>query len=89
MTTLTIEITEDIKEFVDRRVASGSFKDSNSVVLALFHAALLAERRNEIDQKLLEAMDEIDRGECTPWQPGDARKLLDEITRQRSPNGTT
>jgi Arc/MetJ-type ribon-helix-helix transcriptional regulator len=87
MATLTIEITDDMKKYVDRQIAKGGFKDDSAVVHALFNAALVAERRAEIDQKLLDALDEIDRGACAPWQPGDAGKLLQEIVRQRGPNG--
>jgi Arc/MetJ-type ribon-helix-helix transcriptional regulator len=83
MNTLTIEITDDMKEFVDRRVAAGDFKDTSAVVQALFNVAILAERRTELDQKLLDAEGEIARGECAPWQPGDAHKLLQELRHQR------
>jgi Arc/MetJ-type ribon-helix-helix transcriptional regulator len=76
MTTMTIELTEDMKEFVDRRVAAGAFKDGAAVIQALFHVALAAERRDAIDQKLMNAIDEIESGECAPWEPGDAHKLL-------------
>jgi Arc/MetJ-type ribon-helix-helix transcriptional regulator len=87
MATLTIEITDDMKKYVDRQIAKGGFKDGSAVVHALLNVALVAERRAEIDQKLLEAVDQVERGECAPWQPGDARKLLQEIVRQRGPNG--
>jgi Arc/MetJ-type ribon-helix-helix transcriptional regulator len=87
MATLTIEITDDMKKYVDRQIAKGGFKDGSAVVHALFNVALVAEKRAEIDQKLLEAIDEIERGECAPWQPGDASKLLQEIVRERGHNG--
>lgn len=77
MATMTIELTNEMKEFVDRRVAADAFKDGAAVVQALFNVALAAERRDTIDQKLLDAVDE----------PGDAHKLLHEIQRQRATNG--
>lgn len=82
METLTVQITDDMKKYVDRQIAAGAFKDSSAVVRSLFSVALLQQEREEIDRKLLEAIDEIDRGECTPWHPGDAGKLLQEINRR-------
>ncbi len=88
MATLTIEITDDMKKYVDRQIAKGGFKDGSAVMHAdLQCRRFVAEKRAEIDQKLLEAIDEIERGECAPWQPGDASKLLQEIVRERGRNG--
>jgi Arc/MetJ-type ribon-helix-helix transcriptional regulator len=84
---MTIEITDTMKEYVDRKVQTGTFKDSNAVVQALFDAAIRAEARAKIDGLLLEAADQIDHGECSPWQPGEARKLLQELIRGRQTTG--
>jgi Arc/MetJ-type ribon-helix-helix transcriptional regulator len=89
MVTLAVEITDTMKKYVDRKIQSGDFRDSSAVVQALFNAALRAEARNQIDEKLLEAVDQIERGEFAPWQPGEGRRLLQEMTRQRAVNGTT
>ena len=87
METMTIELTDSMKDYVNRKVAAGGFKDGSAVVQALVSVAILAETRGEIDQKLLEAVDQIERGECAPWQPGEGRRLLQEMIRQRNPNG--
>jgi Arc/MetJ-type ribon-helix-helix transcriptional regulator len=84
---MTIELTDDMKKYIDRQIASGGFKDNGAVVHALFEVALLAERRDEVDRLLVEAIDEIDRGEVAPWQAGDAQKLLQELAHQRKANG--
>jgi len=84
METMTIEITDDMKKYVDRQIASGGFKDGSAVVQAFFSVALLGERRREIDQKLLEAVDQADRGECVPWHPGDAQGLFRQISGDRA-----
>lgn len=89
MATLTIEITDGLKTYIERQVASGAFKDSSAVVQALFDVAVLAERRDEIDQKLLEAEDEFERGECAPWRPGDTHQLLRDLLHQRGLDAKT
>lgn len=89
MATLNVEITEPMKQYVDRQIASGGFKNESAVVRALFDVAILGQKRQEVDQMLLVAVDQIERGECSPWQPGESKKMLDEIIRQRNSNGQT
>jgi Arc/MetJ-type ribon-helix-helix transcriptional regulator len=89
MATLTIEITDTMKEYVDRKTVTGGFKDSSAFVQALIDIAILAETRAHVDQALLEAVDQVERGECIPWEPGESRRLLHEMIRQRRTNGTT
>ncbi len=84
METMTIEITDDMKKYVDRQIASGGFKDGSAVVQAFFSVALLGERRSEFDQKLLEAV-----GECVPWHPGDAQGLFQQIPPDRAQDRQT
>jgi Arc/MetJ-type ribon-helix-helix transcriptional regulator len=89
METMTIEITDDMKRYLDRQIASGGFKDGSAVVRALFSVVLLADRREEIDQKLLDADAHADRGDCVAWQPGSTHELLRQITRDREGHGQT
>lgn len=89
MATMTIEITDSMKEYVDRKVASGGFNSSSDVMQRLLNLAMRAEVREQVEKDLLEAIDDIDRGDCAPWQPGEHRKLLQELLRQRSANGKT
>jgi hypothetical protein len=41
-----------------------------------------------IDQLLLVAVDQIERGECEPWQPGEGRKILDDVIRRHQGSGS-
>jgi putative addiction module CopG family antidote len=83
MATVTIELTDRMKNFVDRKVQSGNFKDTNEVVQALLDVAIRFETRAEINKKLLASIEQIERGECAPWDPAEDRKLLQEMIRQR------
>jgi Arc/MetJ-type ribon-helix-helix transcriptional regulator len=83
MATVTIELTDRMMKFVDGKVQSGSFKDANEAVQALLDVAIRVESRAEIDKKLLEALDQIERGECAPWNPAEDRKMLQEMIRER------
>ena len=89
METLTIEITPDIKGYVERKLASGRFKDPSAVVQMLFDVAMRAETRQKIDQMLIEGIDQIDRGECAPWRPAEDRTMLQEMIHERKLNGKT
>jgi putative addiction module CopG family antidote len=83
MATVTIELTDRMKSFVERKVQSGNFKDTNEVVQALLDVAIRFETRAEINKKLLASIEQIERGECAPWDPAEDRKLLQEMIRQR------
>jgi Arc/MetJ-type ribon-helix-helix transcriptional regulator len=82
---MTIEITDRMMEYVDRKVASGAFKDD--VVQMLLDAALRAEARGHLERELLAGIDDIEQGKCTPWKPGEHKALLQELIRQRSAIG--
>ena len=88
MATMTIEITDAMKEFVERKVATGSFKTGSDVVQTLLDAAMRAEVREQLEQELLAGIDDIDQGNCSPWKPGKHREFLQELLRQRSWIGT-
>jgi Arc/MetJ-type ribon-helix-helix transcriptional regulator len=83
METITIEIPDRLKNFVDRKIQSGSFKNSSDVVQALVDVAICAETRVEIDKKLLHSINQIEGGECAPWDPAEDRMLLQVMIRQR------
>jgi Arc/MetJ-type ribon-helix-helix transcriptional regulator len=82
MIELNIEITAAMKEYADRKIATGAFKTTTEVVHSLFNVAMLAERKAEIDRKLLEALDQIERGEFSPWEPGEGQRILDDVIRR-------
>jgi hypothetical protein len=56
-----------------------SVDEKLQLISALWHSMALKPEKERIDQLLLEAADQIDRGECAPWQPGEGRKILDRV----------
>jgi Arc/MetJ-type ribon-helix-helix transcriptional regulator len=84
MAKITLEITDAMQAYIDRKVATGAFKNTADVVEKLLMLAIRAEQKNDIDAKLLEASDQIDRGECAPWEPGEGRRLLAELTARKA-----
>lgn len=47
-------------------------------------AVIDADRRKQLEKGLLAAIDEVERGECATWHPGEAHTLLQDLIRQRS-----
>jgi hypothetical protein len=45
-----------------------------------------AEQREKVEQKLEEAIDEIERGECTPWKRGDCARMGREYLEEKHAN---
>lgn len=75
MATLTVEIPDALKERIDHEVACGRYKDSSTLVQMLLEIAMREQWRSEIDRKLDEALDEIERGDVVPWKKGDCAKM--------------
>lgn len=79
---MTIEITDDLKAHLDREVASGRFKDRNILVQMLLEAAIRMQWKEDVENKIDEALNEVERGEVVPWKKGDCasmgRKYLQE-----------
>jgi Arc/MetJ-type ribon-helix-helix transcriptional regulator len=74
MTTLTIEISDTCKEFLDREVASGRFKDTSALVQVALDRMMRYRLTADAEMKIEEALDEYERGEFTVWQKGDFEK---------------
>ena len=83
MATLVVEISGDLEARLEREFATGRYKDRNSLVQALLDAATRKSWREATDEQLAQALDEIDSGDVTPWNPGDALKLGVEYLQQR------
>ncbi len=82
MTSITIDVPDVMKDFLDRQVSSGRCKDSSTFVQMLIAEAVRDQWRNEADQKLRESLAEYDRGECVPWEKGDCEKMVREYLQQ-------
>ena len=93
MPMMNVEITDVVKEMVDREVATGRFKDAGALVEKLLTrfvwlrdrdraGGFSQEEKKRIDQMLHEAMDSAARGETTRVRPGEfeelARRLVDQ-----------
>jgi len=83
MATLTVEITDELKKRLDREVAAGHFKDNSALVQTLLEAAIRIKWKEEVDKKIDEALDEVERGEVLPWNMGDCASMGREYLEQR------
>jgi Arc/MetJ-type ribon-helix-helix transcriptional regulator len=86
MTNLNLTIPDHMMQFLETRVGHGKFKDLDAYLQYLiaedmqnYEIAFTDEEKARIDQKLLESLEEIERGECRPWKVGD---VLEELERQ-------
>ena len=89
MATLTINVPDSMKEFMDREIRSGRFKDASMFVQILIAEAIenqdvgFSEAEKErIDQMLLESLASFERGEAVPVRPGEFEDLARRIVEQ-------
>jgi len=80
---MTVEITDDLKERLDREVASGRFKDRDTLVQALLEAAIRIHWKECAENKLDEALDEIERGDVAPWLKDDCARMGREYLQEK------
>jgi Arc/MetJ-type ribon-helix-helix transcriptional regulator len=83
MAILTVEISDSLKERLDREVASGRFKDRDALVQSLLEAGIRSQWRAEVDKKIDEALDDVERGDVVAWQQGDCAKLGREYLKEK------
>jgi predicted transcriptional regulator len=84
MATMTVEISDDLKERLDREVASGRFKDCNTLVQTLLEAAMRRNGKERAEDKIDEALAEVERGDVVPWQKGDCRLGREYLQEKRA-----
>jgi Arc/MetJ-type ribon-helix-helix transcriptional regulator len=88
--TINVNLPDSLKEFVDRKVGSGSFKDASAYLQILIAEAMEAqegfteEQRERIDQMLLESMDSLERGEYAPLRPGEFEDLAKQLVEKHN-----
>ena len=89
MTNLNISIPEPMKEFVDRRIGNGRFKDVSDYVQLLIAEDMESTQidfspaeKERIDQMLLESRDSFVRGEYAPVRPGEFEDLAKRMVEQ-------
>ena len=83
MTTLIVEITDDSKEFMEREIASGRFKDANALVQTALIQLMRTQWKEDAEKKIEEALDEYERGDFTPYQKGDCVKMGREYLKEK------
>ena len=89
MATLNINVPEPMKEFVDREISSGRFKDASMFVQLLIAEAMESqeagfsdEEKERIDQLLIESLASYARGEAVPVRPGEFEELAKRMVEQ-------
>jgi Arc/MetJ-type ribon-helix-helix transcriptional regulator len=89
MPTISVNIPDPMKDFVDREVGSGRFRDASAFVQLLIAEAMESQEvlfsdadRERIDQLLLESLDSFDRGEYAPVSPGEFEELARGMVEQ-------
>lgn len=85
MPTITLEITDDVKECLDRELASGHFKDANELVQKLLMAGIRSKWKDDVENKIDEALADVERGDVVPWKKGDCAKLGREYLHDKRP----
>jgi Arc/MetJ-type ribon-helix-helix transcriptional regulator len=83
MATVTIDISDTAKDFMDREIASGRFKDTNALMQTALDHLMRTQWKELADRKINEALDEYERGDFTPWQDGDCEKMGREYLQQK------
>ncbi len=78
MNTLQVELPADMQSFVDKKVSQGEFSSASALVQQLLATAMEIERRKEIERKLMEAVEEEERGLGIPWNKDRFNELLRE-----------
>jgi len=82
MATITVEITEVSKDFMEREIASGRFKDANALMQAALEQLMRTQWKEDAEKRLGEALDEYERGEFTSWQRGECVKMGREYLKE-------
>jgi hypothetical protein len=59
-----------------------SVDEKLQLISALWDSVEKNRDKDRVEQLLLQAVDQIDRGECAPWQPGEGRRILDDVIRR-------
>jgi Arc/MetJ-type ribon-helix-helix transcriptional regulator len=89
MATLNIILPDPMKEFVDRAIGSGRFKDESAFMQFLIADAMETpenefseEQRERIDQMLLQSTASFDRGDYAPLRPGEFEDVVKRVIEQ-------
>jgi predicted transcriptional regulator len=83
LATLTVEITDSLNERLERELAAGRAKDRSALVQFLLESAIDAQWKEEVEKKIDEALDEIERGEVVVYKKGDCGRMGREYLKEK------
>ena len=83
MATVTIEISDVAKAYMEREVASGRFNNPSALVQLALDQLMNTQWKAESDAKIDEALREFERGAVTVWKKGDSEKRSREYLNER------
>ena len=73
---MSTELSPDLEEFVQQRLAAGSYRTGGEVIREAFR---LLERREQLLAHIDTGTAQLRRGECTEYDQDSFRTLFDEI----------
>ncbi len=77
---MTTALPPELESFVERKVASGTFRDRDEVVCEALRLMAQDDLRNDdIDRALAESEEDFARGNYTTYRHDEIGKLFDEI----------
>jgi antitoxin ParD1/3/4 len=84
MDTMNIALPATMKQFVQAQIEGGGFSSVSEYVRQLIRADQDRKAREEIDRKLLEA---LDGGPAKPWTSAELEKLKSRVRQRHSNRG--
>ncbi|HEV8060602.1 MAG TPA: type II toxin-antitoxin system ParD family antitoxin [Gemmataceae bacterium] len=79
MNTMNISLPEELKEFVDTQISTGAYSSASEYVRRLISEDLERKHHEEIEKKLLEA---LDSGEYSPMTSQDWDEIGSKVRAQ-------
>jgi antitoxin ParD1/3/4 len=76
METITISVSEPLRNFIEAEVATGGYQSASAFVERLVHDAQQRKEKREVEQRLLEA---LASGEATPMTAADWEAIRSEV----------
>lgn len=78
---MSTELSRDLEDFVQQRVAAGSYRTGGEVIREAFR---LLKRREQLLAHIDTGTAQLRRGECTEYDQDSLRGLFDEIQTPRT-----
>lgn len=82
MESIVIEVPEKMKQFVEQQVRQGNYQSASAMFQSLVADLIRTRARKELEQSLVDALDEYERGECTEWTRDDIQIIKDDYIRR-------